>query len=89
MDCAERYKLFKEKLTQVAALMEEINVLANMRYDFEHDDLFMFCNFGRNGDIYERMKEACKHYGVSVDIGKSTDAENQAQDKYKAKEGKI
>lgn len=64
MDHLERNKQFKEKLTQVSALMEEMKTLANMRYDDANDDLFMLYNFGSHGDIYEHIKEACKHYGI-------------------------
>lgn len=64
MDHLERNKQFKEKLTQVSALMEEMKTLANMRYDGANDDLFMLYNFGSHGDIYEHIKEACKHYGI-------------------------
>lgn len=64
MDHLERNKQFKEKLTQVSALMEEMKTLANMRYDDANDDLFMLYNFGSHGDIYEHIKEACKHYSI-------------------------
>ena len=64
MNCVERNTQFKEKLTQVSVLMDEMKNLADMRYDSENDDLFMLYNFGSHGDIYEHMKEACKHYGI-------------------------
>lgn len=76
MEYQERNRQFKEKLTQVAALMEEMKVLANYRYqDSVHDDLFMYCNFGSNGDVYGHMKEACKHYGIKLN---SSDVVHQA-----------
>ncbi len=64
MNSLERNTQFKEKLTQVSDLMEEMKNLANMRYDDANDDLFMLYNFGSHGGIYEHMKEACKHYGI-------------------------
>ena len=75
MDYSERNKQFKEKLEQVAALMEEMKVLANVRYNYPdstHDDPYMSCNVGKNGDIYERIKEACKRYGIKINMGETT-----------------
>lgn len=68
MDSKERKEQFKEKLSQVAVLMEEMKVLADHRYDDPvQDDLYMLHNFGSKGDIYTHMNEACKHYRITID----------------------
>lgn len=58
----ERDNAFIAKLSEFAAITKELHDLAKLSYEYERP--YMNSRFGTNGDIFNAIKELCRHYGV-------------------------
>lgn len=60
----ERNEAIKAKLPELAVVVREIHELANLR--FPNDNYYWCSRFGTHGDLYTKIKDLCKPYGIEV-----------------------